>query len=82
MLSTIFEMPGLSIVAELGDNSIELRPEGILKSLGKPIVNQINEYIMAERPAISTEDRYVVSGWLPYIPSQAFNRLVSNQPSL
>jgi len=79
MLSTIFEMPGLSIVAELGDNSIELRSEGILKSLGKPIVNQINEYIMAERPAISTEDKYVVSGWLPYIPSPAFNRLVSNQ---
>jgi len=79
MLSTIFEMPGLSIVAELGDNSIELRAEGVLKSLGKPIVNQISEYILAERPAISTEDQYVVSGWLPRIPSPAFNRLVSNQ---
>ena len=79
MLSTIFEMPGLSIKAELGDNSIELRAEGMLRSLGRPIVNQINEYITSERPAISTKDKYVVSGWIPYIPSPAFNRLVSNQ---
>ncbi len=79
MIATIFEMPGLSIKAELGANSIEFRAEGILKSLGKPIVNQISEYITSERPVVSTEDRYVASGWLPYIPSPAFNRLVANQ---
>ena len=79
MVSTIFEMPGLSIKAELGDNSIEFRAEGILKALGKPILDEMNQYITAERPIVSTKDKYVVSGWLPYIPSPAFNRLVSNQ---
>ncbi|MCK4576681.1 radical SAM protein [candidate division WOR-3 bacterium] len=75
----IYKLPGLSIKAKLKDNDIEFTAEGFLKHMANPIVKQISEYFSTERPAIATEEKYVLSGWLPYIPSPALTRLLSNQ---
>lgn len=75
----IYKFPGLSIKAKLYDSGIEFKAEGALKQIGKPIIEQISEYFLAERPAVATPERFVLSGWLPYIPSPAFTRLISNQ---
>ena len=79
MIYTVFEMPGLRICAELSNGSIKFSANGILSPLGKFAASLIDRYLKAERPLLATSEKYVLSSWIPPVPSPAFSRLLSNQ---
>jgi MoaA/NifB/PqqE/SkfB family radical SAM enzyme len=79
MICDVFEMPGLKITAQLENGSVRFAAKGILSPLGKVASDAINDYLKAERPLLSTPEKYILSSWVPPVPSVAFSRLVSNQ---
>lgn len=79
MIHEIAKLPGLRLTAELKDGSISFQTKGLLKPIGNAIAKMIEGYITAERPIKATEEEYIVSGWIPRIPSEAFTRLIKNQ---
>ncbi|MFH1422542.1 MAG: radical SAM protein [Planctomycetota bacterium] len=79
MNHTVFKMPGLEFLSVHKEGSVDLVAKGALSPIGKFVANLIGDYLKEERPLLATDEKFVLSGWVPPIPSTAFSRLVSNQ---
>ena len=79
MAITIYEGKGWKIQAEVENDRVELTSKGILSPIGNYVIKLMNKYYAHERPLMIEDGVIHFSGWIPPMPSEAFNRLFNNE---
>ena len=75
----VYDSPVIKINASTENGKVVLEPEGALSPVAKPIIKRINSIFQEEKPISLDEDNIIFSTWVPPIPSDAFNRVISAQ---
>ena len=76
---TVYETKGLKLIADVEDGKVALRSKSILPPLGKHVVKLMNSYFTHERSLMIENGQIHYSGWIPPMPSKAFDRLFGNE---
>ncbi|TGC10598.1 radical SAM/SPASM domain-containing protein [Methanolobus halotolerans] len=75
----VYDKSVLKVNAGTVDGKVVLDTEGPLSPVAKPIIKRINRIFQEERPISSDEENIIFSTWVPPMPSEAFNRMISSQ---
>ncbi len=75
----VYDRSVLKVNADTVDGKVVLDTEGPLSPVAKPIIKRINKIFQEEKPISSDEENIIFSTWVPPMPSEAFNRMISAQ---
>lgn len=73
----VYEKPLIKVNADLENGKVVLDTEGALSTLAKPIISRINRIFKEEKPIYFDDETLIFSTWVPPIPGEAFNRMIS-----
>ncbi|TGC09843.1 radical SAM/SPASM domain-containing protein [Methanolobus halotolerans] len=76
-----YRNPFFKVYARLEDGRVRMKTSGIASSIMGSFVSDILEIFEDTKPSKVEKDRLIYSTWMPPIPSEAFDRLVSSQMS-
>ncbi|MBN2110975.1 MAG: radical SAM protein [Methanosarcinaceae archaeon] len=75
----VYDKSVLKVNAGTVDGKVVLDAEGPLAPVAKPIIKSINRIFQEEKPISSDEENIIFSTWIPPMPGEAFNRMISAQ---
>jgi MoaA/NifB/PqqE/SkfB family radical SAM enzyme len=73
----VYEKATVKVNAELENGKVVLDAEGALSPLTKPIISRINRIFQDEKPVYFDDETLIFSTWIPPMPGEAFNRMIS-----
>lgn len=77
----VYDRSVIRIDAGIENGKVVLESEGPLSPIAKPIISRINAIFQEEKPIYANEENIVFSTWVPPIPGDVFNRLISAEIS-
>lgn len=77
----VYDRSVIKIDAGIDNGKIVLESEGALSPIAKPIISKINDIFQEEKPIYVDDENIVFSTWVPPVPGEVFNRLISAEIS-
>jgi MoaA/NifB/PqqE/SkfB family radical SAM enzyme len=75
----VYDKSVIKINAGTEYGKVVLCTEGPLSAVAKPVIKRINNIFQEEKPIFSDEESIIFSTWVPPMPGEVFNRMVSAQ---
>ncbi len=73
----VYDKSVIKIDAGIDNGKVVLESEGALNPIAKPIIGKINGIFQEEKPIYVDDEEIVFSTWVPPVPGDVFNRLIS-----
>jgi MoaA/NifB/PqqE/SkfB family radical SAM enzyme len=77
----VYDRSVIKIDAGIDNGKVVLESEGALSPIAKPIISKINDIFQEEKPIYVDDENIVFSTWVPPVPGEVFNRLISAEIS-
>jgi len=77
----VYDRSVIKIDAGIDNGKVVLESEGALSPIAKPIISKINDIFREEKPIYVDDENIVFSTWVPPVPGEVFNRLISAEIS-
>lgn len=77
----VYDKSVIKIDGRIENGKVVLESEGPLNPVAKPIISRINNIFQEEKPISLDDENIVFSTWVPPIPGEVFNRLISAEIS-
>jgi MoaA/NifB/PqqE/SkfB family radical SAM enzyme len=77
----VYDRSVIKIDAGIDNGKVVLESEGALNPIAKPIISKINNIFQEEKPIYVDDENIVFSTWVPPVPGEVFNRLISAEIS-
>ena len=73
----VYDKSVIKVNANTENGKVVLDVEGALSPVAKPIIKRINKIFQEEKPISSDEENIIFSTWVPPIPGNVFDRVIS-----
>ena len=73
----VYDKSVIKVNANTENGKVVLDVEGALAPIAKPIIKRINKIFQEEKPISSDNEKIIFSTWVPPIPGNVFDRVIS-----